>query len=1471
MVGRWNVLGTSSLTLVQHFDRVAAISYPCPPSSETGTKSFPVQLFAQAESSPHTFTLQLHTKKGSHIHDFNLDVRSLPPQTLEIIQHATHIGKEKRDLVRATFCISPTPANELLPSGGLSYGGESASAMVYVLSVRIQVRCSAHFRDDYLGRAMRLGFEQYLPQSLRLAAETWSPRDFYDNVFVPERSSNTVTPQSDELEFQLLPFQQRAVCWMLEKEKGIEDDITRSECGSLPYDFVRVLDADGKQHYISRLFGVITDTMDLTLPVPSLLRGGILSEEMGLGKTVETIALICLNKQQSPLSSDLSSQNLVSSRATLVITPPAILQQWENEIATLAPKLKFYHYEGVRVEAEKASHEDSLRFLSNQDIVLTTFNVLAKEIHYAEKHERNLRHEKRYAKRESLLTRISWWRVVLDEAQMIEGGTSNAARVATLIPRVNAWCVSGTPVKKDFNDIYGLLLFLRYRPYCDSQKFWGRLVLEHKPVFKRIIKQLTLRHNKDQIKDELSLPAQKRIVITVPFSHIEEQHYASLFQQMASDCGLDVKGAPLHADWDPNSSAVVGQMRSWLTRLRQTCLHPEVGTKNRRALGGRGPLRTVNEVLEVMIEQNQSAIRAEERNLLLSQLKRGQILEHADCPQDALDIWLSTLEEVETIVKESRTQLNSVLQLVSEPSRPAKDDGEDEIDDTFTKTLTYRARLRSALELEHMCVFFTGNAYFQLKEAEHKRLIERADVPRQADPGISEVHQACQVSIDQNVLEPSSTPQEQSGLEKKRTESQELTPADPKIDVPKSELYIELERLEEAAYDRAKLLREELLVEARAKADLPIQKVRKTEVSSLEISTVPTVVEHGGIESRKITEKLEALIGLMRNQARQITEWREKTATLLSLPLVDESDLSKQGDSDAAGKEYETSTKQQDESYVYVDALHALVSDRHDTLTGQRNFTVDSEMKSTLKAAKEERWDCHAPELLKELWKIRDSLKFTDKTDSVRGLLSQLRELKLDLRGAVERGSTRAAAETLIINKAATLLQNISTEQSKIMVKLNREVELFKETMNLRVEYYRQLQAISDSVAPYEKNMSDAERNMVLEGKEADEDVSRNRIATLKSRVRYLSHLRVEATDAGSERLCIICQSQFENGILTSCGHTYCMDCLKMWWGVHRTCPTCKKHLQKQDFHAITYKPRELIVEEEAISSHMSLSNGSPIAGQKKGRDIYADIRENTLKQIKDIDLNGSYGTKIDTIARHLLWIREHDPGAKSIIFSQYRDFLEVLGRAFTRFKIGFTGIDRKNGIEQFRSDPGMECFFLHAKAHSSGLNLVNATHVFLCEPLINTAIELQAIARVHRIGQYRETTVWMYLVDGTVEKAIYDISVQRRIAHMSQIRSTALNAEGKDGGDADTVLERQLEAANTAEVEDTPIADLFTKGSGGGEMVPNEDLWDCLFRQTPSQVNQGSEDVQREVAKQLGADAAEARMRQGGSVVDVT
>ena len=87
---------------------------------------------------------------------------------------------------------------------------------------------------------------------------------------------------------------------------------------------------------------------------------------------------------------------------------------------------------------------------------------------------------------------------------------------------------------------------------------------------------------------------------------------------------------------------------------------------------------------------------------------------------------------------------------------------------------------------------------------------------------------------------------------------------------------------------------------------------------------------------------------------------------------------------------------------------------------------------------------------------------------------------------------------------------------------------------------------------------------------------------------------------------------------------------------------------------------------------------------------IYTSINKTFLNQIKNVDLDGSFGTKIDTLARHVLWIRGKDPGAKCIVFSQYKDFLDVLGTAFGHFRIGFTSIEKKGGVEKFQKDPNV-------------------------------------------------------------------------------------------------------------------------------------------------------------------------------------
>lgn len=108
----------------------------------------------------------------------------------------------------------------------------------------------------------------------------------------------------------------------------------------------------------------------------------------------------------------------------------------------------------------------------------------------------------------------------------------------------------------------------------------------------------------------------------------------------------------------------------------------------------------------------------------------------------------------------------------------------------------------------------------------------------------------------------------------------------------------------------------------------------------------------------------------------------------------------------------------------------------------------------------------------------------------------------------------------------------------------------------------------------------------------------------------------------------------------------------------------------------------------------------------------------------------------------------------------------------------------------------------------------------------------------------------WIYLVENTVEKSIYDISANRRLSLMGQ---AAVRENTQDDDD----LEHRIEAANTLELEQTPLANLLTKGSTGGEVVAKEDLWDCLFSRQPGQKR---EEAEFEMTRHLGATAAESR-----------
>ena len=126
----------------------------------------------------------------------------------------------------------------------------------------------------------------------------------------------------------------------------------------------------------------------------------------------------------------------------------------------------------------------------------------------------------------------------------------------------------------------------------------------------------------------------------------------------------------------------------------------------------------------------------------------------------------------------------------------------------------------------------------------------------------------------------------------------------------------------------------------------------------------------------------------------------------------------------------------------------------------------------------------------------------------------------------------------------------------------------------------------------------------------------------------------------------------------------------------------------------------------------------------------------------------------------------------------------------------------------------------------------------------------------MHRIGQHQPTTVWMYVVEDTVEKSIYDISMRRYSGRVERSEEAS--------------LESKIDAANSMELEQAALGNLLAKKSSGGEVVGKKDLWDCLFHHRPGQTYLPQERG-RDIVRHLGVAASEGRLDlDGGSANSV-
>jgi superfamily II DNA or RNA helicase len=138
--------------------------------------------------------------------------------------------------------------------------------------------------------------------------------------------------------------------------------------------------------------------------------------------------------------------------------------------------------------------------------------------------------------------------------------------------------------------------------------------------------------------------------------------------------------------------------------------------------------------------------------------------------------------------------------------------------------------------------------------------------------------------------------------------------------------------------------------------------------------------------------------------------------------------------------------------------------------------------------------------------------------------------------------------------------------------------------------------------------------------------------------------------------------------------------------------------------------------------------------------------------------------------------------GRRVLLFSQFTSMLglieeELQARGMAWTKLTGQTQQRDVAIERFTSGQ-VPLFLISLRAGGTGLNLPQADTVIHFDPWWNPAVEEQATARAHRIGQTSKVFVYKLVAQGTIEERILALQARKAELAQSLLHGTAARRE---------------------------------------------------------------------------------------------
>jgi SNF2 family DNA or RNA helicase len=154
-------------------------------------------------------------------------------------------------------------------------------------------------------------------------------------------------------------------------------------------------------------------------------------------------------------------------------------------------------------------------------------------------------------------------------------------------------------------------------------------------------------------------------------------------------------------------------------------------------------------------------------------------------------------------------------------------------------------------------------------------------------------------------------------------------------------------------------------------------------------------------------------------------------------------------------------------------------------------------------------------------------------------------------------------------------------------------------------------------------------------------------------------------------------------------------------------------------------------------------------------------------------DTVSSFTSKIDTVAEAV--IQRKDNGNRKIVFSHFRTEIDTLQQRLSQ--AGITDVAVFDGrVPQSRRNillkQNLSVIIIQIQTGCEGLNLQHFSEVYFVSPHWNPAVEDQAVARCHRIGQTKPVQVFRFNMDSlgdsdslpSLEQYINDVQLNKRV-----------------------------------------------------------------------------------------------------------